>query len=216
MKGAVWQYRPAVSGGSRPDSLQTDQLRVLVPLFALVVAVVAAVTDPSSATDLLLAVLPVGAFVLWYRVPAVPLDAISVLVLAPVTVAQRSGQLEPLLFEASLLGFVVGLWSPSLAAAVALGLLAVIAPVAASLIQDPSEISVGIWIMGIAFPWVLGRAAARQGELAAQLDATRRELAQQALLAERRRIRPRRPRLRGTRAGCRDASGHQCPPRAAP
>jgi signal transduction histidine kinase len=60
--------------------------------------------------------------------------------------------------------------------------------VAASLVQDPGEIAVGIWIMGITFPWILGRAAARQGELAAQLDATRRELAQQALLAERRRI----------------------------
>ena len=42
--------------------------------------------------------------------------------------------------------------------------------------------------MGIAFPWVFGRAAARQGELVAQLEATRRELAQQALLVERRRI----------------------------
>jgi signal transduction histidine kinase len=60
--------------------------------------------------------------------------------------------------------------------------------VAASVIQDPSEIAVGIWILGVAFPWILGRAAARQRELTAQLDATRRELAQQALLAERRRI----------------------------
>jgi signal transduction histidine kinase len=42
--------------------------------------------------------------------------------------------------------------------------------------------------LGIALPWVIGRAVARQGQLAAQLDATRRELAQQALLAERRRI----------------------------
>jgi signal transduction histidine kinase len=60
--------------------------------------------------------------------------------------------------------------------------------VVASLIQDPSELAVGIWLMGIAFPWVIGRAAARQMQLATQLDATRRELAQQALLAERRRI----------------------------
>ena len=63
-----------------------------------------------------------------------------------------------------------------------------LSPVAASLIQDPSEIAVGIWIMGIVFPRVFGRAAVRQGDLAAQLDATRRELAEQALLAERRRI----------------------------
>jgi signal transduction histidine kinase len=103
-------------------------------------------------------------------------------------VAQRSGQLEPLLFEVSVLAFVIGRWAPSLATAVALGLLAVAAPVAAGVIQDPSEISVGIWILGIVFPWIIGRAAARQAQLTAELDASRRELADQALLAERRRI----------------------------
>ena len=46
----------------------------------------------------------------------------------------------------------------------------------------------GIWVVGIVFPWVLGRVFVRQAQLAAELDATRRELAQQALLAERRRI----------------------------
>ena len=59
---------------------------------------------------------------------------------------------------------------------------------AAALIQDPAEIVVGIWILGVVFPWVIGRAVARQLQLAAQLDATRGELAEQALLAERRRI----------------------------
>jgi signal transduction histidine kinase len=72
--------------------------------------------------------------------------------------------------------------------AAALGVLAGGSPAVVGLIQDPSEIGVGIWIMGIAFPWILGRAAARQQQLATQLDATRRELAEQALLAERRRI----------------------------
>ena len=45
----------------------------------------------------------------------------------------------------------------------------------------------GIWILGIVFPWAMGRGAARQSHLATQLDASRHELAQQALL-ERRRI----------------------------
>jgi signal transduction histidine kinase len=103
-------------------------------------------------------------------------------------VAQRGGQLEPLLFEASLLAFVVGRWASSREVAVALGLLVALSPVAASVIQDPSEIAVGIWIMGVAFPWILGRAAARQRELTAQLGAARRELAEQMLLTERRRI----------------------------
>jgi signal transduction histidine kinase len=177
-----------MSGESSPEWPQTEQLRALVPAFALVVAIVAAVTDPATEADLLLAALPVGAFAVWAYAPSVPLWAMSVAVVAPVVVAQRSGELEPLLFDVSLLAFVVGRWAPSPAAAVALGLLAVASPVAASLIQDPSEIAVGIWIMGIAFPWLIGWAAARQQQLAAQLDATRRELAQQALLAERRRI----------------------------
>ena len=178
-------YRRGVSGGSPPASSQTEQLRALVPVFALAVAIVGVVTDPSSAADLILAGLAVAAFAAWSYVPGVPLAALSLAVVVPVVVAQRDGQLEPLLFEVSLLGFVIGRWAPSLAAAVALGVLAVAAPVAASVIQDPSEISVGIWIMGVVFPWIIGLAAARQAQLTAQLDASRRELAEQAVDDER-------------------------------
>src|SRR5215211_1455407 len=177
-----------MSGGSLPESSQTDQVRPLIPVFGLVVAIVAVVTDPLSAADLPLAALAVGAFVVWSYVPGVPLSVLSLAVVVPVVVAQRGGQLEPMLFEASLLAFVVGRWASSRQVAVALGLLVALSPVAASVIQDPSEIAVGIWIMGVAFPWILGRAAARQRELTAQLDATRRELAEQMVLTERRRI----------------------------
>jgi signal transduction histidine kinase len=177
-----------VSGDTGQAWSQTDELRRLVPLFALAVAIVAAVTDPSSGADLILVALPVAAFAAWTYPPRMPLWAASIAVLAPVVVAQRSGQLEPLLFEASLLAFVVGRWARSQTEAVALGLLTLASPVLASLIQDPSEIAVGIWLMGIAFPWVIGWAAARQRQLATELDATRRELAEQALFEERRRI----------------------------
>jgi signal transduction histidine kinase len=165
-----------------------SQLRAVVPLFALAVAILAPATDPGSAGDLVLAALPVAAFAIWAYAPKVPLLALTLAVVIPVVAAQRDGQLEPLLFEVSLLGFVVGRWARSTAAAIALGLLAVISPVVASVIQDPGEIAVGIWIMGVAFPWLIGLAAARQAQLAAQLDATRRELAEQALVEERRRI----------------------------
>ncbi len=173
---------------SRSQSALTTQVRAIVPVFALVVAIVAGVTDPSSGGDLVLAALPVGAFAAWAYVPKVPLWAVSVTVLVPVVIAQRSGQLEPLMFDVSLLGFVIGRWADSLAIAAGLGLLAALSPIAASLLQDPSEIAVGIWIMGIAFPWALGLLAARQSELATELDASRRELGEQALLEERRRI----------------------------
>jgi signal transduction histidine kinase len=178
-----------VSHGPGRESSQTDQLRALVPAFAVVVAVVAVATDPSSPPwDLVLAALPVAAFAAWAFLAGVPLPVLSLAVLVPVVAAQLDGRLEPLLFDASVLGFVVGRWAPSLGASVLLGLLVVASPVAAGLLQDPTEIAVGIWILGTAFPWVIGRAMAHQRELTIQLVATRRELAQQALLAERRQI----------------------------
>jgi signal transduction histidine kinase len=113
---------------------------------------------------------------------------VALAVLVPAVVVQRSGAHEPLMFEASVLAFIVGRWSSSLAIAVVLGLLAVAAPVVVGVIETRGNISVGIWILGIAFPWVIGRAILRQSRLAAQLEATRRELAQQTMLEERRRI----------------------------
>jgi signal transduction histidine kinase len=163
-------------------------VRVLIPVFALGTAIIAAVADPSSGADVVLCGLAAAPFLVWTSVPGVPLVALSLAVIVPAVVAQRSGQLEPLLFEVSLLAFVIGRSASSTTTAVALGVLALLAPVVSSLIQDPSEISTGIWILGIAFPWVFGRAAARQAELVTELTATRRELAQQALSVERRRI----------------------------
>ena len=163
-------------------------MRLLVPIFAFVVAVVAALADPSSVADLILMAIPVAAFVLWAYLRSVPLWVVSLGVVVPVVVAERSGGHQPLLFEVSVLAFVVGRWSGSLTEAVALGLLAVASPVAVGLIESRGHIAVGIWILGIAFPWLIGRAVFRQGQLAAALEATRRELAEQAMLEERRRI----------------------------
>jgi signal transduction histidine kinase len=178
-----------VSGWSGQAWSEADEVRRLVAPFTLLVAILAAVSDPSgSAVDLFLAAIPVAAFAVWAFVPGVPLWALTLAVICPVVIAQRDGQLEPLMFEVSVLAFIVGRWASSQTAAIILGLLAVAAPVAASQLQDPSEIAVGIWILGIVFPWAMGRAAARQSNLATQLDASRHELAQQALLSERRRI----------------------------
>jgi len=150
--------------------------------------VVAAVVDPASSLGLVLAAVPVAALGLWAYAGGVPLSLVSLAVVVSVVVALRSGALEPLVLELSLLAFVVGRWSRSLTAAVALGLLAAAAPVVEGVLQDPSEINVGICLLGVAFPWMIGSSLAGQAQLAAQLDATRRELAEQALLSERRRI----------------------------
>ncbi|ADB50895.1 sensor histidine kinase [Conexibacter woesei] len=167
---------------------ETDELRRLVPLFALTIAVVAAVADPAPANCVAFTAIPVVAFALWARRPTIPLVLLAVAVVVPLVLAQRGGALEPILFEASLLSFVVGRWAPSPAAAIALGLLAASAPIAAAVFQDPSEVAVGIWLLGVAFPWVVARGVVRQTQLAAQLEQSRRELAQQALREQRREI----------------------------
>jgi signal transduction histidine kinase len=183
------QYSRRVAGGSAQGWYEADELRRLVPIFALAVALVAALAEPSSsAVDIVLGAVPVVAFGLWAYLPNVPLPAVATAVVPPVVVAQRSGQLEPLMFELVLLAFVVGRWSPSRRTAVVLGVLTLASPLAVIMIQDPAEVAVANWIMGIVFPWLVGRAFAHHAQLAAELDATRRELAGQALLAERRRI----------------------------
>jgi signal transduction histidine kinase len=131
---------------------------------------------------------PVIAFGLWAFAPNVPLAAVSVTIVIPVVVAQRSGQLEPVMFNASLLAFAAARWSRSLETAVWLGVLAAATPVLVALVQDPMEVAVGIWVVAIVFIWVIGRAVARQERLVVELEGTRRELARQVLLAERRQI----------------------------
>jgi signal transduction histidine kinase len=167
---------------------EADALRVVLPFFALVFALVAAITQPSSAANMVLAAVPVVAFGLWAYVPGIPLAAVSVAVVVPLVLAQRSGELEPIMFNACLLAFGAGRWSRSLGAALPIGVLAAAAPVLVALVQDPAEVAVGIWVASIVFTWVIARAVARQERLVTQLEGTRRQLAEQVLLDERRRI----------------------------
>ena len=140
---------------------QADGLGRLFPVFALALAIIAAIVDPSSAANVLLAFVPVLAFGVWAFVPKAPLPLVALAVIVPVVIAQRTGALEPIFFDVSILAFVVGRWSPSLLTATALGVVAALSPVVVSVIQSPGEIAVGIWTVGIAFPWALGRAGAR-------------------------------------------------------
>jgi signal transduction histidine kinase len=182
------QYIRPVARGSDRAHYQADELRRLAPILALAIAIITPLVDPPSARDIIFAAMPVVAFGVWAFVPGVPLLALSLAVIIPVVIAQRFGELEPLMFEISLLAFVVARWSESLRAAALLGLLAAATPLFVSLVQNSSEAAGPIWVVGIAFPWVLGRAFVRQAQLAADLEATRRELAEQSLLAERRGI----------------------------
>ena len=166
----------------------SDEIRRIVPIVAVVVAIVAAVVDPSTPGELLLLAIPPAALAAWAFVPRVPLPAVAIAVLVPLVVVQHSGHHEPIMFEASLLAFVVACWIDSLALAAGLGLLAVAAPIVVGAIETSGNLGVGIWVVGVAFPWLIGRAIHRQTQLAAALESTRRELAEQAMLEERRRI----------------------------
>jgi signal transduction histidine kinase len=176
-----------VAGGSGRGWFLTDLRRVL-PFFSLAFALVAAITQPSSAADIALTVVPVAAWSLWAFARNVPLAAVSVAVVVPVVVAQQSGQLEPVMFNASLLAFAAARWSRSLAAAASLGLLAAATPVLVAVVQDPMEVAAAIWVAAVVFVWVVGLAVARQERLVIELEGARRQLAQQALLDERRQI----------------------------
>jgi signal transduction histidine kinase len=187
-KSRVAQYSRRVAGGSGRGWFEADDLRRVLPLFSLAFALVAAITQPSSTADLVLAAVPVSAFGLWAFAPNVPLAAVSVAIVVPVVVAQRSGQLEPVMFNVVLLAFAAARWSRSFGVAASLGVVAAATPVLVALVQDPMEVAGGIWIVAIVFFWVIGRAVARQERLMVELEGTRRQLAQQALLEERRRI----------------------------
>lgn len=163
-----------------------DELRRLVPVFSLGVTVLALAYHRPGADYLALAAIPVVALTLLTFVPRVPLIPVWVAVIVPVVLAQRSGVLEPLLFHGPVLGFVVARWYPT-RLAVPLGLLTAVAPIVAGAI-DPSPIGVPIWVVGVAFPWGIGWVLARQVRLGAQLDLARRQLADEMLLSERRRI----------------------------
>jgi signal transduction histidine kinase len=167
---------------------EADDLRRVLPFFSLAFALVAVITQPSSAGDLALTAVPVVAWSLWAFARNVPLAAVSVAIVVPVIVVQRSGELEPVMFNVSLLAFAAARWSRSLAAAASLGLLAAATPVLVAVVQDPMEVAAGIWVVAVLFIWVVGRAVARQERLVKELEGTRRQLAEQALLAERRRI----------------------------
>jgi signal transduction histidine kinase len=182
------QYSRGVAGASVRDWFEADDLRRVLPFFSLAFALVAAISQPSSAADLALTVVPVAAWSLWAFAPNVPLAAVSVAIVVPVVVAQRSGQLEPVMFNVALIAFAAARWSRSLAAAASLGVLAAATPALVALVQDPMEVAVALWIVAIVFIWVVGRAVARQERLVVELEGTRGQLAQQALLAERRRI----------------------------
>ncbi len=171
-----------VEDGARPES---DLLRVCLPLAAAAVAVVAYLVDPGDWWHSLLLVVPAVAIAAWSRW-FVSLLMVTPAVLVPVVLSQWSGALEPGMFLVSILALIITGWYPLTLRSGVLVLSALLCPVAVVLINN--DISWGNWVVGIAFPVLMGWVTRRERLLTATLEKARQELAGQAVLEERRRI----------------------------
>jgi len=164
-------------------------VRAGVAVLAVLIGVLAAVSDPGSAAGLALVALAVVVIGLWVALPRLPSAVVAVGVVVPVVAAARSGQFEPALFLVSMLATGVAWFERSTPVAVAVGVLGAASPLVARLLMPPQEsFSYWIWVLGIVFPWVLGRLVRRQFELLARLEAAQRELAARVVTEERQRI----------------------------
>jgi signal transduction histidine kinase len=161
--------------------------RAFVPLLAAVFAVTAAITDPASWWRTVVLVVPVALFAAWYRW-TVPTPVLAVVVVLTVGTAQWDGDLELSLFLVSLLALVAAAWEPRPAAAVSVVVVCVLFPPALSVIRPSADVSWAPWVGGVVFPAAMGWTMRRQERLMAELVRARRELAEHAVLDERRRI----------------------------
>lgn len=174
------------SGTGRAD-LRT--LRLTGSAIAVAVGLLTELVDPGRPADIaaLAVAVVVAVAAMWW--PRLPSPVLAVALLVPVAVAVRHGQLEQSLFLASMMALVIAWFEPSTPRAVVVGVLGVLAPVAAWWLQGfAPHFGVLSWVLGISFPWVLGRLVRRQLQLTQRLAAAQRELAEQAVTEERRRI----------------------------
>ncbi len=172
---------------------QTPAGRKQLPLLAgsaLVITAVAQLTQPGSASELILLAPAVLALLLRGLVHRMPAEVFAALVIVPVTAAvSRDGNLE----GAQFLVVVMMLYSAWQLESVVRAALILVASVAASfllaVVLVPEERLLWTpWATGNIVAFVLGRALHRQQVLIEQLRQARRALAEQAVAEERRRI----------------------------
>lgn len=157
-------------------------------MLASVVALFAVVTDPGTAVENLVASAAVVPFVLWaWRPAALPTFRLVLLVAVLQFAAQRSGDLEPLLFLVAIAAGIVGAWESSRWAAVVAGAVAVTMPLMVELVVD-DDIHFGVWTIGVLLLLLLGRMSRWQLRLVADLAEAREGLARQAAVEEKQRI----------------------------
>jgi signal transduction histidine kinase len=164
-----------------------DPTRRLIPLVAAVIVLLAWLTDPGDWWELVALVVGasvIGAWAQW----DLPLPLVAAAAIVGTALSQWSGHLEPGMFLLSLLGLVLTGWAPLRWQTGLLLLVLLATPMVVMALQDEGGIAGPIWVVGVAFPAFMGWAFYRQETLTATLDAARRELAEQAVHEERRRI----------------------------
>ena len=174
----------------RPEAATSrDELpfHLVVPF---VVVVIAQLTDPGRAVDVVVLLVAVAGFALRPLVRGFPAEAFALLVVVPVAVAVgHDGSLEGAFFLSVTMVLYVAWFSGSLTRATLVTVVAAAAPwLVSQRLAPESEIGWDPWLMAHAFTFALGRTLHRQRALIDQLEAARQALATQAVAEERRRI----------------------------
>lgn len=170
-----------------PGEHGADLARVGIGVLAFVFVPFAAFSEPSNGW-LVLALAGAAAALAAWAFWEVPVEFVAVPVIVLTALSQWEGGLEPGMFLFSLLAIALTGWADLTWARGLLVLAAAVAPVVIMLLQDDNGIASGIWVLGILFPALMGWAFHRQEKLAAELEAARLALAEQAVVEERRRI----------------------------
>ena len=172
----------------REVSLRGDERGFLIGT-AVVVTVIAQLTDPGTALDLLIVVPTVAAFVFQDRVSRPP-ELFAVLVVVPIfVVVGIQTVLEPMLFLSVTMVLYVSAQVDSIVRAALIAAFASASPWFIGEFLAPEEdIGWQSWIMAHAFTFAIGRLLHRQQALIVQLELARQALAEQAVAEERRRI----------------------------
>lgn len=161
--------------------------RRLVAGLALFFAVVAVVSDPGAWWETWLLAIPVVLFAAWVSRPAV-LPVLGVAGPMAVAIACSGGGLEPGFFLMSLLAMVAVAWPEHRWVPPVVVPLCLLSPLAAAVLAPEEDILWQTWILGIGFPAAIGGIIRRLERVTAELTRARQELAERAVIDERRRV----------------------------
>lgn len=165
-----------------------DALRPYVPVFAVLVAVGAILSEPGSAAQNVAAFAAVAPIVVWaWFWRDMPTFLLVALTSVALFAALWDGELEALLFLLCVVASVVGGWEPSPRMVLAAGALAAATPVVIEQLRS-DQVLWGVWVMGIALSLMFPYVFRRQVSLVTQLAMAREEIARQAALEEKRAI----------------------------